>query len=369
MQVILPTLPDEIIADILSRVPVKSLVRFRCVSKEWCSLVANTKFIKAHLQRSNARQDHHRAHLSALAYSSCPSPDDHSAETNIILNFPPKFQNEAYRIVGSCDGLLLIAVDSGYTFLLNPSTREYKELPQPAYFPSNYELVTYGFGYDSSSDDYKVVRVCNTGTSATIAIGIEVYELKSNMWRNLQDCPRGSYFIYDEPGIFVSGAIHWILCRKNPEVEQCGDRTILCLDLKEEKFCELPAPDFGNIQAFIQNIGVSRGFLSIVVTFHEILEVQVMIQHGVKASWTKVISIPFFCMIMHDCISESSCGLRIQEWKELVKYNSQGKNERDVFSGNDVLNLLSYMHGVDAAIYVESLVCPHGNGETSQANT
>ena len=45
-------IPRDIITDVLSRVPVKSLLRFRCVSKPWCSLIDSPHFVKTHLNRS-----------------------------------------------------------------------------------------------------------------------------------------------------------------------------------------------------------------------------------------------------------------------------------------------------------------------------
>ncbi|KAF5177608.1 hypothetical protein FRX31_032809 [Thalictrum thalictroides] len=45
-------LPYEIMFDILLRLPVKSLGRFRCVSKSWQTLVANPYFANMHLNRS-----------------------------------------------------------------------------------------------------------------------------------------------------------------------------------------------------------------------------------------------------------------------------------------------------------------------------
>ncbi|GFP81138.1 F-box protein at1g11270, partial [Phtheirospermum japonicum] len=45
-------LPSEVIFSILSRLPVKSLLRFRCVSKQWRKLVSFQTFVSAHLRRS-----------------------------------------------------------------------------------------------------------------------------------------------------------------------------------------------------------------------------------------------------------------------------------------------------------------------------
>jgi hypothetical protein len=39
------------IFDILSRVPFKSMCRFRCVSNEWCGIISDPNFVAAHKSR------------------------------------------------------------------------------------------------------------------------------------------------------------------------------------------------------------------------------------------------------------------------------------------------------------------------------
>ncbi|MCI13178.1 F-box/kelch-repeat protein [Trifolium medium] len=83
---IIPALPFDVISEILSRLPVKSLLQFRCVSKSWKSLISHPIFARNHLNLSTTR------HLLRLIYD---KPSSRGAFSHYT--------------VGSCHGILCIA--------------------------------------------------------------------------------------------------------------------------------------------------------------------------------------------------------------------------------------------------------------------
>lgn len=156
----------EIAADILSRLPVKSLKRFRCVSKSWCKEIDSLYFINTHLKRSSQAHTHLSLILrdaTNLCTVDLDSPDFTSIE---LKNNPLKSDHCATEVMGSCNGLLALLNSDFSIALYNPSTREKKMIPvSPLEFPNDLDdskvsslFNFYGFGHDPINEDYKVVR-------------------------------------------------------------------------------------------------------------------------------------------------------------------------------------------------------------------
>ena len=186
-------IPDEHITGILSLLPVKTLLRFRCLSKSHDSLISSSTFVKLHLTRSARNADLTLVStsddnvLSFTAFRLLQDPP-------IIFNLPedPYFQlddKHCLDIVGSCNGLLCLF---GHSFTANfdietwvrfwnPATRTISEklgytIHKNLDFHHNLT-----FGYVNSTETYKVAYlVPNTNK-------VRVFSMGDNVWRNIQN--------------------------------------------------------------------------------------------------------------------------------------------------------------------------------------
>ncbi|KAF9663475.1 hypothetical protein SADUNF_Sadunf17G0054400 [Salix dunnii] len=156
-------LPQEIIVDILTYLPVKSLVKFKCVCKSWRSLISDPQFAKMHLKRAYEDENINRQRL-LVATDPLYSVDFEAASggdndnTLVELPFPNAVNHgDSFAVglfLGSCDGIVCILNEVDDVVLWNPSTRESKKLPGPS--SSLHKDFSTGLGYDSTTDDYKM---------------------------------------------------------------------------------------------------------------------------------------------------------------------------------------------------------------------
>ena len=193
-------LPDEIVLDILSKLPVKSLLRFRCVCKPWYSSIANPSYISTHLLNHNNHHHHGYVihiprHIPVLLPSSLPGSSHSSGqvctltcvrtyETISEFRVPFTFQSGFPYVGGSCNGILCFtnytAPGSNVVYLWNPSIRKFKRLPNNQ-FPN----MIFGIGYDSQNNDFKVVGISRTFAKSKLPPEVRVYSLNSDHGKEL----------------------------------------------------------------------------------------------------------------------------------------------------------------------------------------
>nr|KJB74170.1 hypothetical protein B456_011G277300 [Gossypium raimondii] len=209
-------LPEALVMEILSKLPVKSLTRFNCVCKYWCSSFQTPHFISNNYH-NNLENNNLNLLLSRcdgntfqryFSQLSNEKYQNYIVKQNIHLPF---FKNDRPSVYGACHGLLcLLDPSKDKAAIWNPSTREFKILPpssiqRPPYFSpfeetyltlDHVEFNHASFGFDSKTDDYKVIRfVTLTFVNSEeqyphshFMYQVELYSLRSNSWKEIP-CP------------------------------------------------------------------------------------------------------------------------------------------------------------------------------------
>ncbi|XVF73193.1 hypothetical protein PTKIN_Ptkin12aG0181500 [Pterospermum kingtungense] len=215
------TIPLDVLHGILILLPVKAILSFKSVSKEWFSLINDPCFVKQHLKQSVKTNN-----LKIIAYRygrlvSLPF-DSVNVDNPIELNHPLKSHqpgrcDDHIQVLGSYNGLLCLRTEKDGTMVLwNISTGDYKVLPDdPEKLGAFNQWISCGFGYDSFHDDYKLERIIRRSTQSrsprSYISKVRVYSLKTNTWRTCGEI--FNYYITTHWRIispFVCGALHWI---------------------------------------------------------------------------------------------------------------------------------------------------------------
>ncbi|TXG52847.1 hypothetical protein EZV62_022016 [Acer yangbiense] len=274
-------LPQELVDKILLTLPVKSLCRFKCVSKEWLNLLSNTRFVKMHLSRTETL-GRTRLRLLADGMWDLFSVDLETVSNNddkitmLGLNFPEECAS--ITCIGSCNGLLGLTTGLNTDlFVYNPSTQECKQILRCG--GSTDIAYLYGFGYVESIDDYKLVRIACPGEI------VEVYSLGKKSWSSIKSgflFPKKYYkagFLI-KVGLYLNGAIHWAFENRK------GSCVIAAFDLVEEKFKTLPPPENvlkGKCKYTLTALG--RSLCLAADKSDGLMQSCVMPKYGVQGSW------------------------------------------------------------------------------------
>ncbi|KAH6776131.1 hypothetical protein C2S52_013692 [Perilla frutescens var. hirtella] len=363
-------IPAEIIEEILLNLPLKSLVRFCSVSKSWNSMILGSlMFVKRYRGRERVVMNHYGSYDNR--FICCPLPSilsDDPIEDTADLVCP--FWNPSWKkhvrwgenIPAFCDELWCVQNKKDNSlFLWNPTMQTHRKLPRPP--PSQFDDVDhndffYGLGYDSVSDDYKVVRIHDARYMHEPASEADLYSLSSDSWRKIPPFPpikkRDNVSCFST---FVSGALHWLV--RAPQ-EMGG---IISFDLSTEKYGEVALPKY-DVTPCVMEVVVARGKLCLCLTYSEkngSIALWVMEDYGVVESWTNKFHI--------DCNTLPKLRGKSFSWKPLY-FCDNGEILIAVTRGSNEKSSGIYMYrfewkglvmkkcGFFCNVYVESLVSP-----------
>jgi len=257
-------------------------------------------------------------------------------------------------IVASCNGILCIAdfnqTSSLPILLWNPFIRKFKELPllrKPKAI-GKVNLI-FGFGYDSLTDNYKVVVVLrylrDSGSNVNYAnkTDVKVHTLGTYLWKSIQECPfRG--VCTGLSGKFVSGTINWLTSIDPNWQSACF---IVSFDLEKESFQKvLPPCDEVNTSNLI--LDVLRDFLCIIYGN----DVWIMKEYGIQESWTKLFTVP------NKYYKLTKVFYTFEDDKVLLECIGNGERNLVVHdSKNGTFKLTRFEHIIQE-VCVESLISP-----------
>ncbi|KAG5527800.1 hypothetical protein RHGRI_028670 [Rhododendron griersonianum] len=279
--------PDDVLIDILSWLPAKSILRFKSVSKHWYSLIQNPSFISLH--RAHART----FHCVSLVHTDGDDPyhwsmhllPDQASHHDLDLSFVRPRLSKDFDHQGSCNGLVL--------------------LPQPPYCTWHTHYL--GFAFDSETDDYRVVRFATPRetddyrivrfatpreTSETMRVidhRTHIYCMSADSWKELVVVARNHDFTgyHHHPCTSLDGVFYWLSSNAYPY----GHTKIDAVNTVEGWFerRSLPASVCSHLQT---NLCLLNDSLALVAPLYDNwldtqFDVWLMDEYGVQECWTK----------------------------------------------------------------------------------
>ncbi|XP_058739592.1 F-box/kelch-repeat protein At3g23880-like [Vicia villosa] len=307
-------LPEELIIEVLSILPVKSILRFKCVCKPWESLISDPFFVQKHLHLSQKSNTHLalilcKPHVKTICLYNdrdsyyydrdcCVVPFSLNTlllNPSITITILPQHRlryKRCFRVIGSINGLLClfnsrISFDGSddrntYFRLWNPATKKISQKfgsithpnSHPYFGPDNKSnYLRFAFGYDNSTDTYKVVAFCPNE--------VRIFSYGDNVWENIQRFSVVPYFRVAlvrhkeqrlNEGVYLSGTVNWLAIpnfkyfwmeyeayQDFPAIDQF---VIISLDLGTETYNQLLLPrDLVEVPPIFPTISVLRDCL------------------------------------------------------------------------------------------------------------
>ncbi|KAF8671073.1 hypothetical protein HU200_050354 [Digitaria exilis] len=182
---ILACLSEDNIADILLRLPAKSVLRCRLVCKAWRSITTDPNFLSQHARLRPAdvvlytyqyldtpyyTDWDDEPHFTDIGLDVVPVSSDEAAGRRHIMRYP---KMRDWFLLASSDGVLLFKKHEEVFVLCNPTTRLWAELPRLPRADKNSRSLSdreYAFYLDTASGEYKLLCRGNLTTTGTWCI-------------------------------------------------------------------------------------------------------------------------------------------------------------------------------------------------------
>ncbi|KAK1413562.1 hypothetical protein QVD17_35337 [Tagetes erecta] len=306
-------LPFEIQIEIMKKLPIKSLIQFRSVSKSWRSLIDSSDFIH-----------HYRTHMHHLLVSLAGLDDFDRQYVSFIDDdtFPQhsvsfhlhSFINDLYytSIINITHGLIClywryvedsennIIYEKDMAVIWNPIIRKAVVVIVPNVSFDMYDTVL-GFGVCRETNDAKIVKITciekyrrgidRERLMSSIPWQVEVFTLSTGAWRRpCNNLPRKSIRFSCDSEV-VDGVLYWLADDVEPGFSICN--LIMSFDLTTEEFREVKLPD--SLACPDKKLLISKRRECLIVLDYDEVELEFydvwMMEDGISNSFTKLFSV------------------------------------------------------------------------------
>ncbi|TVU03354.1 hypothetical protein EJB05_51116, partial [Eragrostis curvula] len=197
-----PHLPEDLVAEILTLLPSKSVLRFRAVSRAWRRITTDPAFLAAHARRRPLKIV---IHSTTTVTCPCDQPHSYDCKDAVLC-----------LVIASCDGVLLVKVvggGNGIYLMCNPMTRQWNELPRLQII-NRLSIVEYGFYYHQPSGEYRLLCRYSTRMPSTIAYTFYIVSAAATEPRLLSMADVDEEVIqighYGCVPVALHGRLHWL---------------------------------------------------------------------------------------------------------------------------------------------------------------
>ncbi|XP_057959082.1 F-box protein At5g49610 [Malania oleifera] len=210
--------PDEVVLQILARLPVKSLFRSKSVCKLWYKLSSDRYFIQLYNEVSVKTPM-----VLVEVTESLESKSSLICVDNLrgVSEFSLDFLKDRVKVRASCNGLLCCSSipDKGVYYVCNPMTREFKLLPKSrerpvTRFHPDGEATLVGLACNLSAQKFSVVLAGyhrSFGHRPDQTFICLVFDSESNKWRKFVSLQDDQFtHMNRNQVVYVNGLLHWL---------------------------------------------------------------------------------------------------------------------------------------------------------------
>ena len=303
-------LPENLVEEILSKVPLKSMRAVRLTCKHWEALSKSRSFSKMHIDKIRSGESLMIAkmgmgcNLYLVRIVLGGVNEDPFIECQDRLTCKDK-QTKISQVF-HCDGLLLCVLrmrdDVTKYIVWNPYLGQTSSIESPySHRPAGWNWFTYALGYEdkgSTCRGYKLLRFRDKffDTPMHQYSCYEIYDFDSSTWKRLDITPNSSRRLPYWGGVSLKGNTYWLASQRNTGQDLLDDH-IICFDFTSESFGPLlPLPFYAGANDDVTIACVREDKLALSLSrINEAGELEFEIWstkiEAEKVSWTKFLTV------------------------------------------------------------------------------